>query len=83
MKSCTKQRRVPSVAVARIVLVVDDLLDGPARADAQGLELDLYTGHAVDQEEDVVAVVAVVGVDAQLAHDLEAVLAPVLDIDQV
>ena len=39
-------------------------------------------GHAVDQQENVVAVVAVVGVDAQLADDLEAVLAPVLDVDE-
>jgi hypothetical protein len=44
----------------------------------------LYSlGYAVDQQEDVVAVVAVVGVDAELADHLEAVLAPVLDIGQL
>ncbi len=40
------------------------------------------TGHAVDEQDDVVAVVAVVGVDAELVDDLEGVLAPVLDVDE-
>ena len=70
------------VAVAGVVLVVDDLLHGPARADAEGLQLDLHDGHAVDEQDDVVAVVAVVGVDAELVDDLEGVLAPVLDVDE-
>ena len=39
-------------------------------------------GHAVDEQDDVVAVVAVVGVDAELVDDLEGVLAPVLDVDE-
>jgi hypothetical protein len=39
-------------------------------------------GHAVDEEDDIVAVMAVVGVDAELVDDLEGVLAPVLDVDQ-
>ena len=82
MKSCTKQSSVRGVAVAGIVLVIDDLLHGPARADAEGLELDLHDGHAVDEQDDVVAVVAVVGVDAELVDDLEVVLAPVLDVDE-
>ena len=70
------------VAVAGIVLVFDDLLHGPARADAEGFQLDLHDGHAVDEEDDVVAVVAVVGVDAELVDDLEGVFAPVLDVDE-
>ena len=70
------------VAVAGVVLVVDDLLHGPARADAEGLELDLDDGHAVDEQHHVVAVVAVVGVDAELVDDLEGVFAPVLDVDE-
>ena len=70
------------VAVAGVVLVIDDLLHGPARADAEGLQLDLHDGHAVDEQDDVVAVVAVVGVDAELVDDLEGVLAPVLDVDE-
>ncbi|SMH65925.1 protein of unknown function [Acidithiobacillus ferrivorans] len=70
------------VAVAGVVLVFDDLLHGPARMDAQGLQLDLHTGHAVDEEDDVVAVVAVVGIDAQLVDDLEGVFAPVLEVDE-
>ena len=70
------------VAVAGVVLVLDDLLDGPAGVDAEGFQFDLDGGHAVDQQEDVVAVVAVVGVDAELADDLEGVLAPVVDVDE-
>ena len=70
------------VAVAGVVLVFDDLLDGAAGVDAEGFQFDLDGGHAVDQQDDVVAVVAVVGVDAELVDDLEGVLAPVLDVDQ-
>ena len=39
-------------------------------------------GDAVDEEDDVVAVVAVVGVDPELVDDLEVVFAPVADIHQ-
>jgi hypothetical protein len=70
------------VAVAGVVLVFDDLLDGAAGVDAEGFEFDLDGGDAVDEQDDVVAVVAVVGVDAELADDLEGVLAPVGDIDE-
>ena len=70
------------VAVAGVVLVIDDLLHGPARADAEGFQLDLHDRHAVDEQYDVVAVMAVVGVDAELIDDLEVVFAPVLDVDQ-
>ena len=72
----------PGVAVAGVVLVVDDLLHGPAWADAKRLQLDLHTGHAVDEQEDIVAVVAVVRVDAELVDDLEVVYAPVLEVDE-
>jgi len=61
---------------------VDDLLHGPAGADAEGFQFNLDDGDAVDEQDDVVAVVAVVGVDAELADDLEGVLAPVLDVDK-
>ena len=70
------------VAIATVLLVLDDLLHGPARIDAQGFQLDLHTGDTVDEDENVVAVMAVVGVDAQLVDDFEVVLAPVLDVDQ-
>ena len=70
------------VAVAGVVLVLDDLLHRPAGVDAERLQLDLDDGHAVDEQDDVVAVVAVVGVDAELVDDLEGVLAPVLDVDE-
>jgi hypothetical protein len=54
------------VAVAGVVLVVHDLLHGSARAEPQGLERDLHQRQAVDKQDDIVAVVAVVGTDAQL-----------------
>ena len=72
----------PGVSVAGVVLVVDDLLHRPSRADPERLQLDLRDGDAVDQENDVVAVMAVVRIDAKLVDDLEVVLAPVLDIDE-
>ena len=70
------------VAIARVVFVLDDLLHGAARADGEGFQLDLNHRHAVDEEQDVVAVMAVVGVDAELVDYLEAVFAPVFDVDQ-
>ena len=82
MKSWMKAEKRLGVAVAGVVLVVDDLLHGPARADAEGFQLDLNDRHAVDQQDDVVAVMAVVGVDAELIDDFEGVLAPVLDVDE-
>ena len=72
----------PGVTVAGVVLVIDNLFHGPARVDAESLQLDLHDRHAVDEENDVVSVVAVVRVDAQLIDDLEGVFAPVLDVDQ-
>ena len=76
----TKQR--PGVAVPGVVLVIHDLLHGPARADAEGFQLDLDARHAVDQQDDIVALMAVVGIDAELVDHLEGVLAPILDVDQ-
>jgi hypothetical protein len=37
-----------SVAVAGVILVIDDLLHGPAGADPEGFQLDLNGGDAVD-----------------------------------
>jgi hypothetical protein len=45
-------------------------------------QLDLNGGDAVDQEHDVVAMMAVIRIDAQLINDFEGVLAPVLDVDE-
>ncbi len=36
----------------------------------------------IDEQDDVVAVVAVVGIDAELADNFECVFAPVVDVDQ-
>ena len=70
------------IAVAVVLFVIDYLLHGPAGADAEGLEFDLDGGDAVDQEHHVVALEAVVGVDAELVDNLEGVFAPVLDVDE-
>lgn len=75
-----REQRV-RVAIAGVLLVVDDLLHGAARTDFEGLQLDLCAGDAVDEQNDVVAVEAAAGVDAQLADDLVVVFAPVLDVD--
>ena len=77
-----KAQQGVAVAIATVLLVLDDLLHGPARIDAQGFQFYLHTGHTVDKDQNVVAVVAVLGVDAQLAHHLEVVFAPVLDVHQ-
>lgn len=52
------------VAVAGVVLVIDDLLHRPARADGQRLQFDLHHGHAVDEQDHIKAMVAVVRADA-------------------
>src|SRR4051812_25701628 len=61
------------VTVTRIVLVFSDLLHSPTRIHAESLQLDLNTGHTIDEDEYIVAVVAVVSVDAKLPHNLEMV----------
>ena len=71
-----------TVTVARIVFVFDDLLHGHTRVDAERFELDLRYRNAIDEQNHVVAVVAVVGVDTKLVDHLKSVLAPVLDVDQ-
>ena len=68
----------PGVSVTGVVLVVDDLLHRPPGADPKCLEFDLNDGDAVDQEHDVVAVMAAVRIDPKLIDDFEGVLAPVL-----
>src|SRR5690606_5731608 len=70
------------VAVARIALVLDDLLHRAARIYAEGLQLDLHDRNAIDEQQDVVAVVAVVSVDPELVDEFEVVLAPVLDVGE-
>ncbi len=71
-----------AIPIAGVSLVINDLLHGPARADRQGLQLDLHHRYAVDEQHHVVAVMAVVSVHAQLVDDLKVVLAPVPDVHQ-
>ena len=70
------------VTVAGFLLVVDYLLHRHAGRDREALELDLDHGEAVDEDDDVIALVRILGVDAELVHHLVAVLAPVLEVDE-
>ena len=54
----------------------------PPGADAQAFQLNLHAGNPVEQQQHVIAVMAVIRVDPQLVHHLKAVLAPVFDGDQ-
>jgi hypothetical protein len=69
------------IAIAGIILVVNDLLHCPARAYAEGFQLDLRHRDAVDEQDDIVTMVAVVRVDAKLIDDFKRVFAPVLNVD--
>ena len=68
------------IAVSSIVLVIDDLLDRAAGAYAEGLELDLNDRHAVDQQNYVITMMAVVRIYPQLTDHLKRIFAPVLYI---
>ena len=69
------------VSVSGVVLVINNLLHCPPRADPKRLQFDLHDGDAIDQEHDVVAVMAAVRIDAELIDDLKVVLAPVRDVN--
>ena len=71
------------VAVARIVLVLDNLLHRPTGADLQTLKLDLHQRQTVDEQNHIVSVEARLGVDAKLVYHLEAVLTPIFDVDKL
>jgi len=71
-----------AVAIAGIIFVLDNLLHGPARTDSQRFQLDLYHWHTIDEEQHVITVMAVVGINAELVDHLKAVFAPLFDVDQ-
>ena len=81
-KKLHKAHQGIAITIAGVVLVLDNLLHGAARADFQCLEFDLHHRYAVNEQDHVIAVVTAAGVDTQLADHLEMVFAPVLDIDQ-
>lgn len=70
------------IPISGIVLVFDDLLHSPARAYAERFQLDLNDRHAVDEQNDIVPMMAIVRVDAELVNHLKRVLAPVPDVDE-
>lgn len=75
-------QQCPRVAVPGFILVVHDLLHGATRAYRQRLEFDLNHRNTIDENHDVVSLMAVFGIDPELVHDLEGVFAPILDIHQ-
>lgn len=69
-------------AVAGVAFIAHDLLHGSARTHFQTLEFNLHNGNAVHEQNHIITVVAVLGVDAELIDDFKIILAPVLDVDQ-
>ena len=68
------------VAIAGIVLISDDLFHRAARADGQCLEFDLHHWQAINEQDHVILVVAVFGVDTRLFDDFVFVLTPIGDV---
>ena len=81
-KELDKTEKRSGVSVTGVVLVVDDLFHCSPGADSKRLQFDLNNRYAVNQEHDIVSVMAIVGIDAKLIDELEGILAPVLDINQ-
>src|SRR5690606_14681268 len=70
------------IAVTSIVFILNDLFHSPAWADLERLKLNLHQWQTVDQQDDVVPMVAVIRVDTQLVNHFKVVLAPLADIDE-
>lgn len=77
-----KAKKRLGITVAWIVLVIDNLLHRSLGTDAKSFQFDLDAGNPIDQEYDVVAVVAIVRINTQLIDHLEGVFARVLDVNQ-
>src|SRR5690625_4233625 len=71
------------VAGAGITAGINDLLHRAARRDLQRFQFDLHEWQTVDQEDNIVTVVTAFRIDAQLVDDLEGVLAPVPQVDEL
>ncbi len=76
------EAEVAAIVVGEIPGVAAVADDEQLQEAEQGFQLDLNDGNAVDEQKYVVTVVAIVGADAQLIDHLEAVFAPVLEVDQ-
>src|SRR5690554_189733 len=70
------------IAVASIVFILNDLFHRPAWADLERLKLNLYQRQTIDQQNDVVPMVAVIRVDTQLVNHFKVVLAPFTDVNE-
>ena len=65
------------VSVSPVLLVADNLFNRLHRGNAMAFKLNLHQGQAVDQNDNIVALVAVGGIDGELVHHLIVILAPV------
>ena len=81
-KQLNKTEQWFSVAIPRIVFVIHDLLHGTPRTDIVSLQFDLYNWNTVNEQNDIVTMVTVIGIHPQLVDYLVIVFAPIFDINQ-
>ena len=79
-KQLQKTEQCIGVAIARVVFVINDLLHGFARHDLKRFKLYLHHWQAVYQQNDVITMMAVVGVNTELIDDFKLVFAPIFDV---
>ena len=70
------------VAIATILLVVNDLFHRLHRRNTVTLQLNLDQRQSVDENDDIVSLVAICGVNSELVHHLVIVLAPVAKVHE-
>jgi len=80
MNSCMKQGKVWCNRCG-IVLIIDDLLHG-RRGLGQGFQLDLHHRNAIDEQNYVIAMVAIVVLMRSWLITSKVFFAPILDVDQ-
>ena len=75
------QQRI-GVTIARVVFVIHNLLHSHTRTDFMRLEFDLNDRYAVDKQNHIVTVVAVIGINTKLIDNFILVFAPIFEIDK-
>lgn len=81
-KKLDKAQQGVGIAVAGIVFILDDLLHSTPGACIQCFELDLHDGHAVDEQDYIISVVAVGGIYPKLVDYFKIIFAPLFNIDK-
>ena len=70
------------VAVTPVFLVFGNLFNGFDGGDDHILELDLHQWKTIDEDDHIVAVIAVFSVDPKLVTNFVCVFTPVFNIDE-